>query len=128
MALWLLRPVFGPSASEQEEAALLDGASRFRVFIEIAVPMAAAGLAATALVIFILCWNEYLFAAWLASDHAMTVPPWMVGQLSMKEAQASAEDEEVARLAAAVVLMMAPLVVFAGIAAKVLSRAMLWRR
>jgi multiple sugar transport system permease protein len=128
VALWLLRPVFGPSASEQEEAALLDGASRFRVFIEIAVPMAAAGLAATALVIFILCWNEYLFAAWLASDHAMTVPPWMVGQLSMKEAQASAEDEEVARLAAAVVLMMAPLVVFAGIAAKVLSRAMLWRR
>lgn len=122
VAVWLLRPVLGVRASEQEEAAILDGASQFRIFFEVTVPMAAGGMAAAGLLIFILCWNEYLFAAYLAADQAMTVPPWMAGQLSLKEAQTGGDAEEWANLSAATLLMIAPLLVFTGLVQRVLSR------
>jgi multiple sugar transport system permease protein len=122
VAVWLLRPVFGPRASDQEEAALLDGASRFRIFFEIAVPMAAGGIAAAGILIFILCWNEYLFAAILTSNEAMTVPPWMVGQLSMKEAQVGGGAEEWSNLSAATILMTAPLLLVTVFAQRALAR------
>jgi len=128
VAIWLLRPVLGQRASEQEEAAFLDGASQLRIFFEVTVPMAAAGMAAAGLLIFVLCWNEYLFAAYLAADNAMTVPPWMVGQLSLKEAQVGGDAEEWANLSAATVLMAAPLLVFTGLVQRVLSRVTQWRR
>ncbi len=128
VAVWLLRPVFGARASDQEEAALLDGASRLRILVEIVFPMFAASLAATGLVIFILCWNEYLIAASLAMDHAMTLPPWTVGQLSMKEAQAGGEAEEWGRLSAATVLMTVPLIALTGTVQRLLARQELWRR
>ncbi len=128
VAVWLLQPVLGPGASDQEEAAQLDGASQFRIFFEIVVPMAMSGLAATGLLVFILCWNEYLFAAYLAADHAMTLPPWAVGQLSLKEAQIGGEAEEWANLSAATILMALPLLGFTALAQRVLSRRLLWWR
>jgi ABC-type glycerol-3-phosphate transport system permease component len=48
--------------------------------------------------------------------------PWMVGQLSLKEAQVGGGPEEWAHLSAATVLMVAPLVLFAGVAMRLLSR------
>ncbi len=122
VAVWLLRPVFGMRASDQEEAALLDGASRFRIFFEIAVPMAAGGIVAAGILIFVLCWNEYLFAAFLTTNEAMTVPPWMVGQLSMKEAQVGGGAEEWSNLSAATVLMTAPLLLVTVFAQRALAR------
>ena len=65
-------------------------------------------LAVTGLVIFLLCWNEYLFAAYLTFEHAQTLTPWMAGQLSMKEAQAGGDAEELRHMAAASVLMALP--------------------
>ena len=121
VVVWLLQPVFGPRATEQEEAAQLDGASRLAIFFSIFLPMVAGSLAAVGLFVFILCWNEYLFAAWLAGNNAMTLPPWLVGQMSMKEAQVGGEAEEWARFSAATVMMMAPLLIVA-----VLTRANSW--
>jgi multiple sugar transport system permease protein len=94
VAVWLLQPVLGSRPTEQEEAALLDGASHVAIFFTIVLPMVAASIAAVALLVFFLCWNEYLFAVYLAGNEAMTLPPWMVGQLSMKEAQIGGEAEE----------------------------------
>ena len=128
VALWLLLPVFGRGASDQEEAAQLDGASRLRVFFEIAVPMAAGGIMVAALLIFTLSWNEYLYAAYLANDHAMTLPPWMVGQMSIKEAQTGSEAEEWAHLSAAAVFMALPLLALTGFAQRALTARGLWRR
>jgi multiple sugar transport system permease protein len=128
VAVWLLQPVLGKTATEQEEAAQLDGASHLRIFFTIAVPMAKMGIAAAALLIFILCWNEYLFAAYLAGDHAMTVPPWVVGQLSMKEAQAGGDAEEWPRLSAAMVLMAIPVLACTTFIQRFLGRAALWGR
>ena len=123
VALWLLLPVFGPSTTEQEESAMLEGASRFLVLWDILLPMLAKGVAAVLIVVFILCWNEYLLAAYLTTDHASTLTPWMVGQLSIKEAQVGSEAEEWAHLSAATVLMAAPLLLFSVAVMRLISRS-----
>ena len=128
VAVWLLQPIFGERATEQEEAAQLDGASHMMIFFTIFVPMVAASVAAVGLLIFILCWNEYLFAVYLAGDHAMTLPPWLVGQMSMKEAQVGGEAEEWARLSAATVLMVVPVLACAAAVQRFLGRTALWSR
>jgi multiple sugar transport system permease protein len=109
VALWLLQPVLGPGASEQEDAAILEGASHLRIFFTIVLPMAASGIGTVALLTFVLCWNEYLFASVLVSDHAQTVPPWLVDQISFKEAQIIAEGDELSHLSVAILLTIAPL-------------------
>ena len=73
VAVWLSQPVLGEVATDLEEAAQLDGASRFRIFFKIVVPVAARGLFATGLLIFVLCWNEYFFPSTCGQsrhDHA----------------------------------------------------------
>jgi multiple sugar transport system permease protein len=124
VALWLLQPVLGPRATEPEEAAQLDGATHLTILFGILLPMFRGGVMATGVIVFLLCWNEYLFAAYLTSDHALTLPPWMVGQLSMKEAQVGGEVEELAHLSAAAVLMAIPALVFATFAQRVLARSL----
>jgi multiple sugar transport system permease protein len=103
VAVWLLQPVFGKAATDQEEAAQLDGASHVQIFFTIFLPMVATSIAAVGLLIFVLCWNEYLFAVYLAGNQAMTLPPWLEGQVSMKEAQVGGEAEEWAHLSAATI-------------------------
>ncbi len=71
--------------------------------------MTAGGIFAACFIVFLLCWNEYVFAATLAADHAMTLPPFLVGQMSMKEAQIGSEAEEWAHFSAAAILMTIPL-------------------
>lgn len=119
---WLLQPILGLLATDQEEAAQLDGASHFTIFFTILLPMARGGVFAASLLIFLLCWNEYLFAAYLTADHALTLPPWMVGQLSLKEAQIGGEAEEWAHLSAATLVMVFPALIFAAIAQRALGR------
>jgi multiple sugar transport system permease protein len=122
VALWLLRPVFGSKASEQEEAARLDGASHAMILREVVLPAAATGLSAAGVAVFILAWNEYLLAAHLAGAHAMTLPPFLEGQLSIKEAQASFESEELARFSASAILALIPALILARIAQGALGR------
>jgi ABC-type glycerol-3-phosphate transport system permease component len=62
LAVWLLTNYFKQLPRGVEEAARLDGASHFQVLKEIVIPMALPGIIGTALVTFIYCWNEFLFA------------------------------------------------------------------
>lgn len=114
VAIWLLLPIMGFRATDQEEAAMLDGTSQWQVLFGILLPMLWGQVCAVAFLILILCWNEFLLAAYLTSDHALTLPPFLVGQMSMKEAQIAGEAEEWAQFSAASVLMMAPLLLGAG--------------
>ena len=113
VAIWLVQPIMGTKATEQEESAQLEGASHFGILTGILMPMIRSRLMAVCFIIFLLCWNEYLFAVYLTSDHALTLPPWMVGQLSLKEAQTGGGAEELANLAAATIVMMLPALVLA---------------
>jgi multiple sugar transport system permease protein len=68
--LWTLRSYFAGIPHEIEEAALIDGATRFQAFYRVVLPQALPGLISTALFAFHVAWNEYLFASTLlwASD------------------------------------------------------------
>jgi len=62
LTIWFLVTVFRQMPAEIEEAAMLDGASRLVTFRRIVLPLAAPGLATTALLTFLYSWNEFLFA------------------------------------------------------------------
>ena len=60
--MWLLWAFFRGIPIELEEAALMDGASRLRVFVDIVLPSALPGIIAAAIFSLIVSWNDYLFA------------------------------------------------------------------
>ena len=62
LSIWLLVGYFRQLPAEIEEAARVDGAGRLRVLAEIVLPLAAPALATTAILTFVYCWNEFLFA------------------------------------------------------------------
>jgi multiple sugar transport system permease protein len=128
VAMWLLQAVLGSTASEHEDAAVLEGASHASIFLTVVLPMAAGGIATVALLVFVLCWNEYLFASVLVSNHAQTVPPWLVGLISFKEAQIIAEGDELSHLSVAILLTIAPLLVITGLVQHFPDRMSMARR
>jgi ABC-type glycerol-3-phosphate transport system permease component len=65
---WMLRGFYASIPRELEEAALTDGASQFKAFIQVVVPLSAPGMLATAIFSFILAWQEFLFAVTFTSS------------------------------------------------------------
>jgi len=74
IVVWLMHDFFANLPIELEESAQLDGATRFGIFWEIVLPLTRPGLAATTLLTLILSWNEYLFAVFLSTSKAQTMP------------------------------------------------------
>ena len=75
LTVWLLVGFFRQLPRSLEEAALMDGASRLRTLWEIVLPLAWPGLATTAIITFIYCWNEFLFAlSFTLGPERQTVP------------------------------------------------------
>lgn len=62
-ALWILRSYFFGVSVELEEAAMVDGCTRFGAFIRVVIPQAVPGIIATAIFVFNGIWQEYLFAS-----------------------------------------------------------------
>ncbi|HWE16856.1 MAG TPA: carbohydrate ABC transporter permease [Hyphomicrobiaceae bacterium] len=74
-ALWMLRTFFQAIPLDLEEAALTDGASRWRAVVYVILPMALPGIIATGIFTFILAWNDYIFVRILiTSDELKTLP------------------------------------------------------
>ena len=71
---WMLIAFFEGEVRQLEEAARIEGASRFQAFLRIAVPVAAPGILAAGLLGFILSWNEFLFALILSGRATQTLP------------------------------------------------------
>jgi multiple sugar transport system permease protein len=74
IVVWLMHDFFVGLPIELEESAQLDGATRFGIFWDIVLPLTRPGFAATTLLTLILNWNEYLFAVFLATSKAPTMP------------------------------------------------------
>ena len=75
LTVWLLVGFFRQLPHDLEEAALVDGASRWQAFVRVELPTAAPGLAATAILTFLYCWNEFLFAlSFTLGPERQTVP------------------------------------------------------
>jgi len=76
LMLWTLRSFFAGIPVELEEAAMIDGATRFQVFWKVVLPQAIPGMIATGIVAINIGWSEYLFAATLlTSPDNMTISP-----------------------------------------------------
>ncbi len=74
IVVWLMHDFFASLPIELEESAQLDGSTRFGIFWDIVLPLTRPGLAATTLLTLILNWNEYLFAVFLSTSKAQTLP------------------------------------------------------
>lgn len=75
LAVWLMAQFFRGVPDELYIAARLDGCSAVGAFAKVMLPVAAPGLAATGLLVFVFCWNEFLYALTLTSSiAARTVP------------------------------------------------------
>ena len=80
IVVWLMRDYFQSVPLELEESAAIDGASRYRIFRSIVVPLAVPGLVATFLFVLVFAWNEYLIALFLTSANAQTLPLTVAAQ------------------------------------------------
>jgi multiple sugar transport system permease protein len=77
LSVWLLKGFIDEIPIEYEEAALIDGYTRFQAFYKVVLPQAATGIASTAIFCLIFAWNEYAFAVLLTSGQAQTAPPFI---------------------------------------------------
>ncbi len=84
LVVWLLRDYFADLPIEIEEAAMVDGASRFGAFFRIALPLAVPGLVIAFLFAFVFAWNEFLLALTLTIDRAKTLPLQLAGNVSVQ--------------------------------------------
>jgi multiple sugar transport system permease protein len=80
IVVWLMRDYFLTIPIELEECAAIDGASRYRTFVSIVLPLSVPGLVATFLFILVFAWNEYLLALFLSSSNAQTLPITVAAQ------------------------------------------------
>jgi multiple sugar transport system permease protein len=78
-AIWILSDFFRNVPKEIEEAALVDGASRFKIFYKIFLPLAGPSLAAVATFAFLMAWNDYLYALLLLSSEKLLTMPLVMG-------------------------------------------------
>jgi ABC-type glycerol-3-phosphate transport system permease component len=72
-AVWLMKGIMDGIPKELDEAAMVDGAGTWSILLKVITPLAAPGLAITAILSWVFAWNEYLFAASLTSVEARTI-------------------------------------------------------
>lgn len=105
LVIWMMKEFFGAVPRSLEEAAWIDGASIWGAFLRVALPLAAPGLAATAILCFILSWNDFFFALILTRTQAMTAPVAIVNFMQYA-------GFEWGKIAAGGVSVMLPVLVF----------------
>lgn len=102
--VWMLKGYFDTIPKDLEEAALIDGASRFQIFWRVIVPLARPAIAVTALFSFMTAWNEFVLAKTLMGrEELYTLPVVLKGYVGK-------EDVAWGRFAAGAILVSLPVV------------------
>ena len=117
LAVWMLRSFFREIPSELIEAAEIDGAGLKGQLTSIILPMAAPGIAATALLCVIFAWNEFFYAVQLNPVDGSTVPIWVTTNISTR-------GDFLAKLSAASTLACIPVVLAGWFAQKRMIRGL----
>ncbi|MFD9625502.1 carbohydrate ABC transporter permease [Peribacillus muralis] len=73
-AVWLIKGFIDSIPIEIEEAALIDGCSRFTIIRKVIFPLARSGIITATVFCFVLTWNEFLFSLILSRENAVTLP------------------------------------------------------
>ncbi len=115
--IWMMIGFFRDIPRDMEEAGLVDGDSRFGVLRKIAIPLAAPGLAATFILVFIASWNEFLLALILTQTKAQTLPIAVAGQITQY-------DIKYGNMMAAGVITTVPVLILALLAQRHLTRGL----
>lgn len=110
-SVWLLITYFAEIPYELEEAAVLDGASRFQAFLQVVMPLARGGIAVTTIFAFINAWNDFLYAVVLSGPDTQPATVAIFGFLA-------AEESRWGPFTATAVLIMGPVVAIALVAQK----------
>ena len=108
LAIYVLVAFFREIPWDLEQAAQVDGATPLQAFRRVIIPLAAPGVFTAAILVFIFCWNDFLFAISLtSSDASRTVPAALA--FFTGESQFT---EPTGNIAAAAVIVTVPIVVF----------------
>ena len=116
-AVWLMKGFIDEIPKEYEDAALVDGYTRFQTFIKVVLPQSVTGIAATAVFCLITAWNEFAFALVLTEvgGKAVTAPP------SITSATGSG-GVDWGKIAAATFIFLLPVAIFTFLMRKHLLR------
>ncbi len=118
LVIWMMIGFFREVPRDMEEAALVDGDHRLAVLWKIAVPLAKPGIAATAILVFISSWNEFLYALIMTqSKDSVTLPKAVAGQITQF-------DIKFGNLMAAGVVTTVPVLILALLAQRHLTRGL----
>lgn len=118
IVIWLMRDFFAALPIELEEAAMVDNVPMWRIFLEIVVPMAAPGLAATFMIALSFVWNEFLFALFLTTSKWQTLPILVAGQNSQR-------GDEWWAISAAVLIAIVPMMIMATLLSRLMRSGLL---
>jgi multiple sugar transport system permease protein len=108
LAIYVLVAFFREIPWELEQAAQVDGATPFQAFTKVIVPLAAPGVFTAAILVFIFCWNDFLFAISLTSSDASRTVPAALAFFTGE----SAFTAPTGSIAAAAVVVTIPIIVF----------------
>lgn len=117
LSIWMMTGFFADVPPELEESAMIDGCTRLGAMLRISLPIVAPGLAATAILSFLYCWNEFLYAVILTGRDARTLPVTITSFMTNKAILWG-------RIAASGSLVLVPVLIFALIAQRYLIRGL----
>jgi multiple sugar transport system permease protein len=117
LVIWMMQAFFEGVPRAMEEAAWLDGGTVWGTFLRVTLPLAAPGLAATAVLCFVFSWNDFFYALILTRTAAMTAPVAIVNFMQY-------EGWEWGKIAAGGTLVMLPVVVFSLVVRNFLVRGL----
>jgi multiple sugar transport system permease protein len=108
LGIYTLSAFFREIPWELEKAAKVDGASPFQAFIRVIAPLAAPGMVTTAILVFLFCWNEFLFAISFTSTLTARTAPASIAYFS----GSSQFTVPTGPIAAAAVVITIPIIIF----------------
>lgn len=117
LAIWMMMGFFQDVPEDLEESAMIDGCTRFQALFRVSLPLVAPGLAATAILGFLYCWNEFLYAVILTGRDARTLPVTITSFMTNKAILWG-------RIAASGSLVLVPVLIFALFAQRYLIRGL----
>ena len=118
IVIWLMRDYISTIPIELEECASIDGASRYRIFWSIVLPLAIPGLVATFLFVLVFTWNEYLLALFLSSANSQTLPLVIAAQNATRGPQWW-------NMSVLILIMIVPVIVIAIVLERYITRGLL---
>jgi multiple sugar transport system permease protein len=108
LGIYILSAFFREIPWELEDAARMDGATPFQTFRKVIAPLAAPGIFTTAILVFIFCWNDFLFAMSLTSTTRSRTVPAAIAFFT----GSSRFQQPIGSIAAAAVVITVPVLVF----------------